>query len=73
MKRSILKSLLIVAITSGCICSLVALADSVAKDGTRFYTNSSGNTVIDHRGRDGSDGSVIVIDRETGRRVTTSN
>ena len=73
MKRSILKSLLIVALTSGCICSLVALADSVAKDGTKFYTNSSGNTVIDHTGRGGSGGSVIEIDSDTGRKVTTSN
>ena len=73
MKRSILKALLVFAITSGCICGLLAFADGTAKDGTTFTTNSSGNTVIDHTGRDGSGGSTIEIDKDTGRKVTTSN
>ena len=73
MKTSILKTVLILAITSGCIGSLLSFGDRVAKDGTVFRTNSSGNTVIDHRVRDGAGGSVVEIDKDTGRKVSTSN
>ena len=73
MKRSILKTLLVLAITSGCICGLLVFADGTARDGTTFTHTSSGNTVIDHRGRDGMSGSVIEIDKDTGRKVTTSD
>lgn len=72
MKKSILKALLVVSITSGCVCCLLTFAEGVARDGTTFFTNSSGNTVIDHRGRNSSH-SVVEIDKSTGRKVTTSN
>lgn len=74
MKRSIIKSLLVLAITSGCVFGLLAMGEGIAKDKTKFTKTSNGDTVIDHRGRDGSGGSVVTIDHDTGtKKTTTSN
>ena len=70
MKKSIIKSVLIVAIVSGGIGTLMSFADGTGKDGTTFTTTSNGNTVIDHSA---SGGSKTIIDGRTGRKATTSN
>ena len=72
MKKSILKTCFVLAITFGAVFCLIASADRVARDNTRFRETSSGNTVIDHTPRDPQH-SVTTIDKNTGRATTTSN